>query len=138
VADKALADDLLAQIEAGADFAELAAEHGTDGTRTRGGDLGWFTQDRMVAPFAEAAFAAEEGVTTAPVETQFGWHLILVTGKRDQPAPAFEDVRAELARDAASAAAETAIEEARAGAEIVLPQTPPAAAGIRRDDLLTP
>ncbi|MEO0680777.1 MAG: peptidylprolyl isomerase [Pseudomonadota bacterium] len=138
VAEKELADTLRAEIVGGAAFADVAAEHGTDGTRTRGGDLGWFTRDRMVPPFAEAAFAAPEGEVTEPVQTQFGWHLILVTGKRDQPIPPFEQVRADLARAAASEAADAAVEAARGDAEITRPETPPAAGGIRRDDLLTP
>ncbi|MEM6441181.1 MAG: peptidylprolyl isomerase [Pseudomonadota bacterium] len=132
------AEAIKAEIDGGRAFADAAQEHGTDGTAARGGDLGWFTAERMVAPFAEAAFAAEEGVLTGPIETQFGWHLILVTGKRDQPAPPFEQVREELARDSANAAAEAAIESARAEADILVPETPPAAAGIRRDDLLLP
>lgn len=138
VPEREQSEAIKAEIEGGRDFADAAAEHGTDGTSARGGDLGWFTADRMVAPFAEAAFAAEEGVLTGPVETQFGWHLILVTGKRDQPTPSFEEMQQELAREAANAAAEAAIESARAGAEIVMPETPPAAAGVRRDDLLLP
>ncbi|MEM1312997.1 MAG: peptidylprolyl isomerase, partial [Pseudomonadota bacterium] len=138
VPELAQAEAIRDEIEGGRDFADAAAEHGTDGTSTRGGDLGWFAADRMVAPFSAAAFAAEEGVLTGPIETQFGWHLILVTGKRDQPTPSFEEMQQELAREAANAAAEAAIEGARAEAVIVMPETPPAAAGVRRDDLLLP
>lgn len=78
VADKELAVDLLAQLEDGADFAELAAEHGTDGTSSRGGDLGCFGLGAMIPEFEEAVIAAPLDEAVGPVESQFGYHLILV------------------------------------------------------------
>ncbi len=125
------------EAQGGADFAELAREHGTDGTKDRGGDLGWFEKEQMVPAFAEVAFSAEEGVVTEPVQTDFGWHLIKVTGKREQPAPEFEAVRDEIAQDLASGAAQRAIVEVREGAEIAQPETGLDPSVIRRDDLLT-
>jgi peptidyl-prolyl cis-trans isomerase C len=136
VEDQALAEEIKAEIEGGRPFEEAAAEHGTDGTAESGGDLGWFAKERMVAPFAEAAFAAPVGEVVGPVETDFGWHLILVTDTREVPPPAFEDVRQDLAREAAQTAAEAAVAEAREAAEVELTETPPPAAAIRRDDLL--
>ncbi len=131
------AQALYDELQGGADFAELANEHGTDGTKERGGDLGWFEKEQMVPAFAEAAFAAEEGVVTEPVQTDFGWHLIKVTGKRDQPAPEFEAVRDEIAQDLASTAAQQAIQDAREGVEVSRPETGLDPSVIRRDDLLT-
>ena len=106
-----------AEIEAGAAFADKAAEHGTDGTKDRGGDLGWFAHGQMVPEFADAAFGAEEGALVGPVQTQFGWHLIHVTGKRVQPKPTLEEVRPQLAEAVAREAAQAAIREAAGAAQ---------------------
>ncbi len=77
---KAEANKVLRQIRNGADFAEMALKHGTDGTKTKGGDLGWFSEGKMVAPFQEAVFAAtKKGLLRSVVETQFGYHIIEVT-----------------------------------------------------------
>lgn len=78
VADEALAASVVADVTAGADFAALAGEHGTDATAARGGDLGCFGRGQMVAPFEEAVVAATVGEVSGPVETQFGFHAILV------------------------------------------------------------
>jgi peptidyl-prolyl cis-trans isomerase C len=84
VKEESKANELKTQLEGGADFATLAKEHSTDtGSGAQGGDLGWFSKDKMVAPFAEAAFAAEPGALVGPVETRFGFHLIKVEDKRD-------------------------------------------------------
>ena len=74
------ANGVLGQIRNGADFAEMARIHGTDGTATRGGDLGWFPRGRMVAPFEEAVFnATRTGLINRLIETEFGYHIIDVT-----------------------------------------------------------
>jgi parvulin-like peptidyl-prolyl isomerase len=79
VADDALAQELLAQLQAGADFAALAEEHSTDpGSGAQGGDLGCSPADRYVPEFAQAVIDAPLGEVVGPVETQFGHHLILV------------------------------------------------------------
>jgi len=73
---------LLAQAHSGADFAKLARENSQDyGSATQGGELGWASKDRWVKPFADAAFKARIGDIVGPVRTQFGWHIIKVTGK---------------------------------------------------------
>ena len=92
VEDKELAEDILAQLKDGADFGELAAEHGTDATASNGGDLGTFGRNMMVPEFEEAAFALEVGELSDVVETQFGYHIILVTDK-NQGIESFEDVK---------------------------------------------
>ncbi|GIQ68142.1 peptidylprolyl isomerase [Xylanibacillus composti] len=73
------AEQLLGELQEGADFAALAAEHSTDGSASRGGDLGYFGRGDMVQPFEEAAFALNEGELSEIVESQFGFHLILAT-----------------------------------------------------------
>lgn len=82
-AAKAKAQDILNKIKGGADFAALARQYGTDGTSATGGDLGWFTQGRMVAEFEKAVFAATKpGLLPNPVETSFGYHVIKVTAPK--------------------------------------------------------
>lgn len=82
VADKTKADQLLAQIKAGADFAQLAKDNSTDtGSKEKGGDLGYFGRGMMVAPFEAAAFA-NDGLVVEPVLSQFGYHIIKVTGSK--------------------------------------------------------
>ncbi|MDB5233424.1 MAG: peptidylprolyl isomerase, partial [Hymenobacter sp.] len=77
---KAKAQDILNKIKGGADFAALARQFGTDGTKDQGGDLGWFGQGRMVPEFEKAIFAATApGLLPNVVETSFGYHVIKVT-----------------------------------------------------------
>lgn len=91
------AEAIIDQLEDGGDFAELAKEHSIDPAASNGGDLGWFTSNTMVAPFAQAVEGMEVGTHTAePVETQFGWHVILVEDRRENEPPGLDAVRAEL------------------------------------------
>ena len=88
------AEDLIDQLEEGADFQALAKEHSTGPSGPNGGDLGWFAPDQMVKPFADAVIALEDGAyTTAPVQTQFGWHVILREESRDNEPPTLDSVR---------------------------------------------
>jgi peptidyl-prolyl cis-trans isomerase C len=83
-----------ARVKGGEDFAKVAAELSKDpGSKTDGGDLGFFTKDRMVEPFGEAAFKLEPGQISDPVKSQFGWHVIKVEEKRTKPAPTFEETK---------------------------------------------
>ncbi|VAW00845.1 hypothetical protein MNBD_ALPHA06-2004 [hydrothermal vent metagenome] len=83
----------------GASFAELAFEHSTDAaTRLEGGDLGYFTQDVMLAPFAEAAFALSLGELSEPVQTKYGWHIIKLEGRRPVKMPDLEELRPRIVR----------------------------------------
>lgn len=83
-AAKEKARNILKDIKAGADFAAKAQEFGTDGTATRGGDLGWFSSGAMVKPFEDAVFGAtKKGVLNDVVETDFGYHIIDVTEVKD-------------------------------------------------------
>jgi foldase protein PrsA len=81
---KKKADDLLAQIQKGADFAKLATENSTDpGSAAKGGDLGWFKKGMMVPEFDTEAFKLQPGqVSSAPVKSDFGYHIIKVTARR--------------------------------------------------------
>lgn len=97
VDEESEAQAIIAELDGGADFADMARQHSTGPTGPRGGDLGWFRADSMVAPFADAVRSAEVGTyRPAPVQTRFGWHVILVEEVREQQAPGVEAVRDEL------------------------------------------
>jgi peptidyl-prolyl cis-trans isomerase C len=84
---------VIADLDKGKDFAEIAKEKSQDSNKDDGGDLGWFGPGRMVPEFEEAAFALDKGqYTKTPVKTQFGYHVIKVEEKRDAAPPAFEQV----------------------------------------------
>jgi peptidyl-prolyl cis-trans isomerase D len=84
---KEKAQGILKDIKAGADFAAKAREFGSDGTASRGGDLGWFSSGQMVKPFEKAVFAATHpGVLNEVVETEFGYHIIDVTNTKNNTA----------------------------------------------------
>ena len=76
----------LAQVKGGEDFAKVATELSKDPSGN-GGDLGWFTKDRMVPEFSDAAFKLKEGEISEPVKTQFGWHIIKIEGTRTKSFP---------------------------------------------------
>jgi len=93
VATEGLAQQLLDELAAGADFAALAREHSTDtGSAGRGGDLGWFARGRMVAPFEDAAFSTLVGELSDIVQTQYGYHIIWATDYQPEEKPEYEDV----------------------------------------------
>jgi peptidyl-prolyl cis-trans isomerase C len=114
----------------GADFAKLAREKSKDTTAAqRGGDLGFFVKGDMVKPFADAAFALKRGETSkAPVQTQFGWHIIKLEERRAAPVPAFEDVRDELGRKMSEEVASKLLEGLRTTAKVEILAPEPAAA----------
>ena len=86
VATKEEAQSVIDKLKAGEDFATLAASLSTDtGSKDKGGDLGWFGKGAMVAPFEEAAFALAVGEISAPVQSDFGFHVIQVIGHEDRP-----------------------------------------------------
>lgn len=116
------AKDLKAQLDAGADFAELAKANSTDtGSGAQGGDLGWFGTGMMVKPFEDAVVAAEVGKVTAPVQSDFGWHLILVKETRPAAPPALEELQDEIAQGLEEKAIEAKVEELTAAARIEKP-----------------
>lgn len=75
------AKELYDRIQNGESFTELAEEYSLCPSKQNGGDLGFFGKGMMVAPFEKAAFELEVGDVSKPVQTQFGWHLIYLTGK---------------------------------------------------------
>ena len=85
-----------AELDKGADFAELAKKKSKDPGAADGGDLGFFTKDQMVPEFSAVAFALEPGKISDPVKSQFGWHIIKVEEKRNRKAPDFDQVKAQI------------------------------------------
>jgi peptidyl-prolyl cis-trans isomerase C len=98
VKTEAEAKKLIAQLDKGADFAKLANKYSRDAKESQnGGDLGWFVSTQMVAPFSEALVKLEKGkYTKVPVQTQFGWHVILKEDSRTQTPPPLEAVKEQL------------------------------------------
>lgn len=97
VADEAEANAIKTQLDGGADFATLAKEKSIDPGAANGGDLGFFSKGMMVAPFETAAFALTDiGQISAPVQSQFGWHIIKLEEKRQSAPPSFEEVAGQL------------------------------------------
>ncbi|MDR2742041.1 MAG: peptidyl-prolyl cis-trans isomerase [Treponema sp.] len=83
VKDRGLAEDLLKRIKQGAPFESLARELSTCPSRSSGGDLGWFGPGKMVAPFESAVKQLLPGSVSGVVQTQFGYHVIKCTGRKD-------------------------------------------------------
>ena len=90
------AKELITELESGAQFAALARERSTGPSASVGGDLGWFGDGDMVTEFFDAVVELEPGEVSAPVQTDFGWHVINLTETRAKQRPDFETVRAEL------------------------------------------
>ncbi len=87
----------IVELDGGADFATLAQERSTGPSGPSGGDLGFFEHGRMVPEFADAAFDMTVGTYTAdPVQTQFGWHVILVEDRREVGPPSLEETSEEI------------------------------------------
>ena len=106
------AQDILDQIRAGADFAELAETKSDDtGTAAAGGDLGWFGRGRMAEEFEQVAFELEPGDTSDLVQTTFGIHVIRVDGRRPEQIRPFEEVRAQLEQRIAWERAEEIVDQ---------------------------
>jgi Parvulin-like peptidyl-prolyl isomerase len=83
VKDKALADRIYAEARSGKNFAELARRYSTCPSKSKGGDLGWFGPGQMVREFEDAVKRMGYGTISAPVRTQFGYHIIKKTGVRE-------------------------------------------------------
>jgi peptidyl-prolyl cis-trans isomerase C len=97
VDEEAKAKDLIAQLDKGASFEQLAKDNSKDGSATEGGDLGWFNANQMVKPFSDAVQQLETGkYTAAPVKSEFGWHVIKLEEKRATTPPPFDTVKAQL------------------------------------------
>lgn len=97
VAEKQTAEEIIKQLDEGGDFVALAKEKSTGPSGPNGGDLGYFGRGAMVPTFETAAFALEAGqYSKTPVQTQFGWHIILLEDKRTAAPPSFDELAPQL------------------------------------------
>lgn len=112
---------VIEEINGGADFAETAKVRSTGPSGPNGGQLGWFGTGAMVPSFEAAVIALEVGAVSAPVQTQFGWHVIILNDTRVKERPTLEEVRGELEEDVRAAAIEARLEALTAEAVIDKP-----------------
>jgi peptidyl-prolyl cis-trans isomerase C len=109
---------VIEELEGGAEFAEVAKERSVGPSAPSGGDLGFISRDQVVPEFADAAFALQAGETsTAPVQTQFGWHVIDVLERRNVE-PSYEETAPQLRQELAREIVTALVEDLREGAEI--------------------
>jgi peptidyl-prolyl cis-trans isomerase C len=113
------AEEIIAELDKGADFAKLAKEKSTDSSASEGGSLGWFSGSQMVKPFADAVAGLKKGsYTKEPVQTQFGWHVILLEDTRESTPPAFDDIKDRLKVLVANQQLQQHIQQVREAAKI--------------------
>src|SRR5690606_30362548 len=123
VATEEEADAVKAELEGGADFAELARERSVDpSAQQNGGDLGFFSRGMMVGPFEDAAFAlTEPGQISEPVQSDFGWHVIQLQAERESAPPPFEQVAQQLQQRVMFETFEERLAALKEGLEIDIP-----------------
>ncbi len=115
--DKAKA--VIAELKKGGNFAELAKTKSSDSSAANGGDLGWFAPSMMVPPFAEAVAKMEKGKTSEqPVQTPFGWHVILLEDIRDATPPSMDELKPQIAQMLQSRMVNDYLEKLKSGAKI--------------------
>jgi peptidyl-prolyl cis-trans isomerase C len=99
VASQDAAQKIIDQLKKGAKFEDLARKDSIDSSKEQGGELGWFTAANMVKPFADAVVSLKKGeVTPAPVQSQYGWHVIQLEDTRDTPVPPLDQVKDRVAQ----------------------------------------
>lgn len=97
VATEPFAQKVIERLQKGEKFEDLARKESMDSSKDNGGDLGWFTPDKMVKPFADAIVSLKPGeYTHKPVQTQYGWHVIELVETRDLQPPSYDNVRQRL------------------------------------------
>lgn len=109
---------LITELKGGKDFVALAKEKSTGPSKSRGGDLGFFGKGQMVPVFEKAAFALKKGDVSAPVKSQFGWHVIKLEDKRTRPLPTFKQVKPQLRQLVLSEKVRKAMSDLRSAAKI--------------------
>jgi peptidyl-prolyl cis-trans isomerase C len=119
VDDQAAAVAITKELKGGADFAKLAAKRSKDSSSKSGGDLGWFTLDTMVKPFADAVKTMQPGqLTEQPVQSQYGWHVIKLEESRATSAPPFDEVKDRVKMFVQQKKLRTHLEELRNAAKV--------------------
>lgn len=127
---------LIKDLAGGAKFEQLAAEKSTGPSGPSGGDLGYFNKGQMVPAFAEVAFALKKaGDISAPVETQFGWHVIKLEDRRKSEPPAFGAVKDQMRAEESRKAAQSIIDGVRENADISMSEDLPPAFLVRESSM---
>ena len=116
--EEAERDIVVAALEEGREFGEVAAEFSTDGSARQGGDLGWFSAGMMIPDFQAAVETLEPGQVSAPLQTQYGWHVIKLLELRDASVPPLAQLREELVTEIQREATRAAIAELRAATTV--------------------
>lgn len=111
-----------AELEAGADFAELAKEKSTGPSGPNGGELGWFSKGMMVPEFEQAVVAMKAGEISQPVQTQFGWHIVKLNETREKTPPTLEEVQDEIASQLRQQAVSDRVKELVDNSEVERPE----------------
>jgi peptidyl-prolyl cis-trans isomerase C len=114
--------EIKTMIDDGADFAETAVEKSTGPSGPSGGELGWFGLGMMVPDFEETVLTLEAGQVSAPVQTQFGWHVIKLNETRETPLPKLDDLRVELTTSIQQQGLDALIATLTEAADITLPE----------------
>jgi len=123
VDDEETANEVIKLLDSGSDFSELAKEKSTGPSGPSGGKLGWFGEGQMVKPFADATAALEKGsYTKTPVQTQFGWHVIILDDVRESTPPPFDDVKDRIKMLLANQQLQQYVESMKANAVIDIKQ----------------
>ena len=111
---------IIAQLKKGGDFAKLASQKSQGPSKTRGGDLGWFSKGEMVKEFDAVVFKLKKGqVSAKPVKTQFGWHVIKVEEIRQKKPPTFKEARPRLANRMIREVVLAELKKLRKGSKVV-------------------
>lgn len=114
--------EIRTMIDDGADFAETAVEKSTGPSGPSGGDFGWFGLGMMVPAFEEAVLTLDAGEVSAPVQTQFGWHIVKLNETRETPLPTLDDLRVELTTGIQQQGLDALITTLTETADITLPE----------------
>ena len=131
---------VIAQLKKGGDFAKLASQKSQGPSKTRGGDLGWFSKGEMVPEFDAVVFKLKKGqISQKPVKTQFGWHVIKVEEIRQKKPPTFEQARPRLANRMIQEVVVAELKKLRKGSKVVRynPDGSPRAAATGRSGAIT-
>ncbi|MET3901143.1 peptidyl-prolyl cis-trans isomerase C [Devosia sp. UYZn731] len=135
VKTKEEADAIEAELKAGGDFAAIAKEKSIDPGAANGGDLGFFSKGMMVGPFEDAAFALTDvGQISAPVESQFGWHIIKLEEKRESSAAPIEQIGGQLQQQLLMSTFDGVVAKLMDGVKIDIPDAALAAAVAAQTD----
>lgn len=107
-----------AEIDGGKDFAEEAKAKSQDGAASNGGDLGWFTLDKMVPEFSDVIAKMKAGEVTGPIQTQYGWHIVKLYESRPATAPKLDEVKDQIAGELKQKAVQDRVTETVKAAKV--------------------